>query len=115
MATYSPGDMGVDWPEVQGIFVGGCVERGEGSRFRARAHAHNDREDAHFGYICFLSEKRLAMASGAPSRLLWHERAHILTPGHGHDDTWRTMMRSLGQPLPSRYRKVTRVKPSRAY
>jgi hypothetical protein len=34
-----------DWPEVVGVFVGGCVERGVGSAFRRQAHAHNHRGD----------------------------------------------------------------------
>lgn len=109
-----------DWPEVAGIFVGGCVVRGEGSRFRAWAHAHNQKCDAHFGWICVLSPRRLGVLAAAcgdeatetivkPSRTLWHEYAHILTPGHGHDDTWRRQMKALGQPLPKRYQKTRAV------
>ncbi len=75
------------------MFVGGCVERGDGSSFRAKAHAHTHSDDAYNGWICVRSAKRLG--NGKPSMLMLHELAHILT-GHGHDDTWRKKLRELG-------------------
>lgn len=108
------------WPEAsQVIFIGGCIKRGEGSSFRARAHAHNERDDPWFGWICFRSAKRLGVLAPdsdrdfdytivKASRILWHEWGHILTPNHGHDDAWRAKMRDLDQPIPQRYRKRAR-------
>lgn len=110
-------------PEVEGIFLGGCVKRGVGSSFRARAHAHNTRSskryfDIHTGWICVRSIDRLgqyhavAQDDGStlividkPSRLLMHEYAHILCPNHGHDDKWRKTMKKLGQPIPRQYQR----------
>lgn len=100
------------WPEVKGIFVGGCVDRGVGSSFRAKAHAHNVRGYKNFGWICVRSLKRVGEVKDnvitKPSQLLLHEYTHILTPNHGHDDTWRRKMKELGQPIPEQYRKKPR-------
>ena len=94
----------VEFPEFEkykelgykGTFVGGCVERGDGSSFRRRAHAHCFDGDPHKGWICVRSPKRLRMANGKPSMLMLHEMAHILTPNHWHDDVWRSKVRELG-------------------
>jgi hypothetical protein len=105
---------------VKGIFAWGCVSRGEGSSFRAKAHAHHRKGDPYFGWICFRSTKRLpALAAlidrewdaevvGKPNRILMHEYAHVLTPDHAHDDAWRSVMRRLRQPIPKQYSKKPR-------
>lgn len=75
-------------PEVKGVFVQGCVARGDGSSFRRMAHAHTGGE--HSGWICVRSPRRLTQ-----KRLMIHELAHILT-GAGHTDKWRAKVRELG-------------------
>ena len=95
-------------PQCRGIFVGGCVVRGEGSSFRAQAHSHNHPIDPHFGWLCVRSLKRVYDAKGEFSRLIWHEYAHLLAPKHSHDDAWRLQMKALRQPLPARYKKQKR-------
>lgn len=76
------------FPEVKGIFAGGCVERGEGSRFRAKAHAHTI--GVKKGWICVLSAKRLTLRA-----LMLHEAAHVIT-GLGHVDKWREKVLEIG-------------------
>ena len=99
--------------------MGGCVERGEGSSFRAKAHAHNATNKFRQGWICVRSLRRVGEWTPcidpswdgeirAPSRLLWHEYAHLCTPNHGHDDVWRAKMREFHQPLTKQYRKRPR-------
>ena len=82
----------VNFPEFEqfksqgykGTFVGGCIERGEGSSFRRKAHAHCFGQDKHMGWICVRSPKRLYNKAGGASFLMWHEMAHIIThDGHG--------------------------------
>ena len=124
----------VEFPEFEkyktqgykGTFVGGCVERGDGSSFRAKAHAHNEPyvkvfgnivKDDHgnpktwgcFGWICVRSAKRLYTRPGQPSNLMWHELCHILTPGHSHDDIWRAKAREYGVYIGKRYAKQRRA------
>ena len=105
------------WREVKGIFVGGCVERGEGSSFRSKAHAHNDQKYPYYGWICVRSIKRIGKFHlfdqrlvdigvanyqdfdgriDKPSQLLLHEYAHLLAPNQGHTVTFYKRLREIG-------------------
>ncbi len=70
------------------VFVGGCRRRGEGSRFRAKAHAHSDEK-----VICYLSTKWLEC-----KELALHELAHIMTSKE-HSDKWRAKLLEIGGTL----------------
>lgn len=86
-----------------GLFIGGCVERGVGSSFRAQAHAHDDPTDPHHLWICVRSYRRLVLQHRHGwSQLMLHEMAHLAAPG-GHHDRWRAAARTLGYRVPMRY------------
>jgi hypothetical protein len=107
--SHVAGDVLFDqYPEVKGIYVGGCVQRGEGSSFRAQAHAHTDSNWIYPGWICVRSAKRLYTSNGGASQLMLHELAHILT-GEGHTDKWRAKAKELGYRLPKHYKKKVRA------
>jgi|SRR5579885_1644468 len=78
-------------PEVKGVFVGGCVARGIGSRFRAKAHAHT--HGPYQGWVCFLSDKWLSCRE-----LCKHELAHVVTKD-GHTKRWRDYLLQIGGTL----------------
>jgi len=111
LAEYGPRDCPWPWPEVAGIFVGGCIERGVGSSFRRQAHAHNYPGTEHFGWVCVRSHRRLFASvrlpdgswttSERPSQLMLHEYAHLLAPGHGHDEHWMLAAHQLGYRFPA--------------
>lgn len=66
-------------------FIGGCYIRGEGSKFRAKAHTHFKEQ-----IICFRSDKWIHRTD-----LLIHELAHAITK-QGHTDKWRAKVLELG-------------------
>jgi len=90
--------MEVPFPEFPlcRVFVGGCVERGEGSSFRASAHTHISH--VYKNWICVRSKKpeTLRLRDGEPTNLMKHEYAHVLT-GEGHTRRyWLTLARIGG-------------------
>ena len=76
---------------IKGIFVCGCISRGEGSRFRAKAHAHTTGK--HKGWLCVLSAKRLP-----EPMLMLHEVAHLISE-EGHTAKWRETVLTIGGTL----------------
>lgn len=80
-----------EFPDVTGIFVGGCVRRGKGSSFHAKAHAHTD--NPFMGWICVRKAERVN-----DRMLMLHEIAHVLT-GLGHVDAWRKKLLEIGGTL----------------
>ena len=63
----------------RGVFLGGCIERKEGSNIRPSAHCHCSKTDNYFGWICFKSKKqeRVVKANNKPTLLFLHELAHL--------------------------------------
>ena len=92
----------------RGIFVGGCIERKEGSSFRAMAHAHWVRNKKgelmpYGGWICIRSAKRAKQKN-----LLIHEVAHIIT-GEGHSRKFYECVRRLGGSITKHDRRISPV------
>jgi hypothetical protein len=105
------------YPQLKGVFLGGCVKRGVGSSFHAGAHAHtywpssDDQSEAAvqrrecFGWVCIRKAERVNEHT-----LTMHELAHILTAGEGHNDVFRAMAKRLGgsfRPKRARPREMT--------
>ena len=85
----------------RGIFHGGCIERKEGSSFRAKAHAHI--KGNYKGWICFRSAKRLKQ-----KWIVIHELAHVIT-GHGHSKKFYQCVRRLGGKITANDRRISPV------
>jgi len=66
------------------------------------AHAHNWTDDDFFGWICVADERYLFTPSGASTRVMWHEYAHLLVPDANHGRRWRAVIRQLGWPSEAR-------------
>ena len=85
--------------QLKGVFLGGGVDRGDGSSFRRIAHAHTNLKEPNGGFICVRSPKRLWYmgAEGTkPSLTMIHELAHIVV-GQGHTDKFRKAYKELSK------------------
>lgn len=106
MEYFRPGSLGLDHRVCKGVAVGGCVATGAAyRRFASRSidgHAHNDQQDEFFGWICLADERRLFTRSGALTRVLWHEYAHLLVPNARHGRRWKEAVTALGWPSEAR-------------
>jgi hypothetical protein len=103
--------------ELRGIFVGGCMLRGDGSRMRAQAHAHTHDWNGIpcRGWICVggaLNKRGGPKLQNAV--LMIHELAHLVSLS-GHTDKWRKALTQLGKDYDvdmtkelENYRKVPR-------
>ena len=95
---------------LRGVFLAGCVDRGDGSSFRRKAHAHTGGNNK--GWICVRSRHRLMGTSGKPSLLMWHELAHLISR-QGHTAKWRDTMRQLCGRTDYSEKKMRRRYPNR--
>ena len=96
---YKPADLNLDFDCLWGVYVGGCVDRtGETWRLwhEIHGHAHNDKLDPWFGWVCILEPKRVLTAKGRPTKILLHEIAHLLVPNQGHTKRWKRVVAELG-------------------
>jgi len=94
----------------RGLFVGGCIERKEGSSFRAKAHAHYIRHghnvnkgelQKYGGWICIRSAKRINQRG-----LLIHELSHLVA-NCGHTRKFYETVRRLGGTITKNDRRVS--------
>jgi len=62
----------------RGVWLGGCIERKEGSNIRRSAHSHS-KKDNYFGWICMKSAKpERFISNGKLTNLAKHELAHLI-------------------------------------
>lgn len=86
---------------VAGISLEGCIEavgtERQGS-FRRSAHAHCAKSDPFRGWICFRAHSlnRVVTTAANPTRLFWHEWAHIAT-WQGHTERFRRLLIDCGR------------------
>jgi len=96
----------------RGTFLGGCIERKEGSNIRRSGHCHiigkeNQRMlkrygslDKFSGYICIKSRKpETCVKDGKLTRLFKHELAHLLhmsRGGNGYGKGFKQCCNELG-------------------
>ena len=90
----------------RGTFLGGCIERKEGSSIRRSGHAHcglkrDKTKSPHHGWICIKSKKpERCVKNGKPTMMFLHELAHIIcsdeNKGRGYGKKFFEIARSMG-------------------
>jgi hypothetical protein len=110
MEVFRAHRLGLDPGVCRGVVVGGCLRTGlADQRFVSRSidgHAHNNERDPAYGWICLSDRGRLFTPSGALTRVLWHEYAHLLVPNARHGRRWQEAVTALGWPSEARrYRR----------
>jgi len=68
----------------RGTFLGGCIERKEGSNIRSSAHVHCGNTDPFFGWVCIKSKKEGRVVRDGKATNLWkHELANLMSVKQG--------------------------------
>lgn len=91
----------------RGTFLGGCIERKEGSNIRHSAHCHcglkkDKSKYPHHGFICIKSKKpeKCINKNGKPTLMFLHELAHLIcvgeNKGNGYGKKFFEVARSIG-------------------
>jgi hypothetical protein len=81
----------------RGVFMGGCIERKEGSSIRRSAHAHGNKKGKYFGWICMKSGKpERFVKNGKLSNLAKHELSHIVSATNDHGKEFCNALIDLG-------------------
>jgi len=87
-----------EWPIVWGVYLGqGCITGNDPLDWKElRAHAHNDKDEEWFGWICLADIKDAFTKLGNPSMVIKHEIAHLLAPNQGHTKKWKEILTAMG-------------------
>lgn len=78
-------------PEVRGVYLYGCVERGPASNIARSAHAHTS--GPYRRWICFKGKPPMENRE-----TILHELAHVIS-GEGHTKRFRAVLVELGGTL----------------
>ena len=118
LGANNPRALGLDYPEVWGVYVGmGCVSAESPLEWRGiLAHAHNDPEDEWYGWLCFDKPSRVLTKTNKPTLVLLHEIAHLRCPNQHHTKKWRQTLTLMGggREAAKYERKQGEKKPSQA-
>jgi hypothetical protein len=100
-----------------GIATGGCVGSHPWGKYWAHSHCRRKGNEP-FGWICVRYPEWTTMANGAPTPLVLHELAHIITDEE-HTVRWGQVLESLGGRVDPSYELLpvidqrTKIRPSK--